>query len=392
MIKKIYVILKHFRSIVVVFLFEKPVYNYFKTKFSKTVLLSYITKTFYLGKSYGHTNTVEVLTMAKIFKNLGYNIDVFNYNHDGPNDYSKYNVILGFGTPLINSFYKSTKKILTVYYGTGMHICHQNHATLSRINDVYKKRHVWMPESGRVVEKAWSEQTTLVDGMIVLGNEICASSYRKYYDGPVFPLKASFIEVISDEEVFSIIEHKNYDEAKKHFLWFGSTGLIHKGLDLLLELFEKRGDWHLHICGPISKEVGFEKEYFSKLYNCPNIHTYGFINIKSDVFKDLMQKCGSIISPSCSEGGSPAVLNCMANGLIPIITEYCSIDIKDFGFYIKELKEEGVLEALNKVILLSKIELKGRALKTFRYTRKNHNITEFERNFGEIIKKILVLS
>lgn len=31
-------------------------------------------------------------------------------------------------------------KILTIYYGTEMHACYQNNATLKRIEEVYKKK------------------------------------------------------------------------------------------------------------------------------------------------------------------------------------------------------------------------------------------------------------
>ncbi|MFH1666483.1 MAG: hypothetical protein ABIA17_02800 [Elusimicrobiota bacterium] len=93
-------------------------------------------------------------------------------------DYSNHSVIFDFGDPLVNSFYKRNRHITTIYYGTGMHVVSQNHTTLKRVEEVFKKNGVWMPESRRIVDEAWSVQTTLVDNIITLGNEEVINSYR----------------------------------------------------------------------------------------------------------------------------------------------------------------------------------------------------------------------
>lgn len=368
---------------------KRPIHNYYKTKFNKNLLISYITYPFNRGINYFHTNMQESIKISEVFRDLEFNIDVVDYDYTGNIDYLKYDMILGFGDPLVKCFYNRNKKIKTIYYGTGMHVCHQNYMTLRRVKDVYVKTGDWLPESGRIVEKTWSVQTTLVDAMILLGNKIVEQSYRRYYDGPIYLLNPSFIEVISYENALKITQDKDFNDAKKNFLWFGSNGLIHKGLDLLLEFFKKRNDLQLHICGPINKETNFRRTFFNELYNYPNIHTYGFISIKSELFKELMKKCGFVVFPSCSEGGSPAVLNCMANGLIPIVTDYASIETKDFGVIIKGFKEEDILEAINFSISIESKKLQEMALKSLIYTRKNHNVNIFKSNFKKIIDNIL---
>ena len=368
-------------------LFKKTVFNYFKTQFTKTVLISYITHPFNnKNKSSAHTNNVEVLEIAKVFRDLEYNVDVFNYDNIGPKNYSKYDIIFGFGDPLVNSFYRAKKKIQTIYYGTGMHIAHQNHATLNRIKDVYKKRNVWIPDSGRVVEKAWSAQTTLVDGMIVLGDNICADSYRRYYEGPIYKIPASFIKVCNGVD---IVKCKDFSEAKKNFLWFGSSGLIHKGLDLVLEFFAKHPQYILHVCGPISKERKFCNVYGKELFNTPNIKTYDFVSITSTQFSNLMKTCAFIISPTCSEGGSPAVLNCIGNGgLIPIVSEFATIDIKH-GITIDELSAIGVSVAVKKALLIEEDRLRELAEKNYKDVSSLHSIENYKKEMRKAINNIL---
>ena len=122
----------------------------------------------------------------KVFNELGYNVDIVDYYYEGNINYDKYSIIFGFGEPLINSFYYRNYKILTIYYGTGMHVAHQNHATLKRIEEVYKKKGKWLLESGRIVDKAWSVQTSLVDNIITLGNDEVVNSYQKYFSRKIY--------------------------------------------------------------------------------------------------------------------------------------------------------------------------------------------------------------
>lgn len=76
-----------------------------------------------------------------------------------------------------------------------------------------------------------------------------------------------------------ILKNRNINEVKKNFLWMGSLGLIHKGLDLLLEIFNELPDYNLYICGSTKNEPEFEYLYFDELYRTKNIHTYGFVGV-----------------------------------------------------------------------------------------------------------------
>jgi len=79
----------------------------------------------------------------------------------------------------------------------------------------------------------------------------------------------------------------------------------------------------------------------------------------------------------------------MANGLIPIVADYASIENKDFGVIIKGFKEDDILEAINFSISIESKKLQEMALKSLIYTRKNHNVNIFKSNFKKIIDNIL---
>jgi len=367
----------------------RPVRNLYKTNYKKNVMISYIVHPFRgVDKEY-HTNRIESVKISEIFRELEFNVDIYNYDYVGKIDYSAYDVIFGFGTPLCKSFYGRDREIKTIYYGTEMHIFHQNTYTLKRIREVYDKTGQWLPESGRIVENAWSIQTSLVDAMILLGNEAVKETYKNTYGGPIYLLPPSYIEVITISECLDLIRNKNWAESKKHFLWFGSVGMIHKGLDVLLDFFKKEKRLHLHICGPIDLEPAFKKTYHHELYNLDNIHTYGFIYIRSELFKELMRKCGFVIFPSCSEGGGASVLNCMANGLIPILTRFTSINVEKIGEIIQDIDVESVRNAVLKMDGLSEKELKEKSIMTFEYTRNKHNINMYKSELKRIIIGVL---
>jgi len=357
--------------------------NYFKTKYSKNVLLSYITYPFKKGEYFRHTNYFEAMSHAKILNELGYNVDVIDYDYQGKIDFSKYDLLVGFGEVFHKYFEYGKSKIKTIYYGTGMHVCHQNHATLKRLKDVYSKKSIWLGKSTRYVEKAWTHQTYLVDAMIVLGNEVCVESYRKFYDGEIFNIPAPFYKVI---DAWKLIQSNNVGRS---FIWFGSSGLIHKGLDLVLDFFSKNPDLKLHICGPVKNEPDFEQVYWKELYETPNIITHGFVDIKTEKFKEILNDCSFTIFPSCSEGGCPSVITLIGNaGIIPIITKETTIST-GYEIWIENFTIEAIERAVNKALLLSDREILELRKKNLAYVLKNHTAEVYYKRLKEAYLSIL---
>jgi hypothetical protein len=387
LLKNIKIIVENLYNLLNRILIKRPIYNFFKTNYSEKILISYVVKPFRKGQDLTHTHNREVVEIAKVFHELKFNVDIVDYTYEGWLDFNKYDIILGFGEPLVNSFYNATRDIIRIYFGAGMHVCTQNHNTLNRIEEVYKKKSRWLLESGRIVDKTWSAQTTLVDAMILLGNEIVKESYRKYYAKPIYLIPASIYKVLHYEE---IINNKDFADAKKHYLWFGSSGLIHKGLDLLLEVFKDYTDIHLHICGPIDDEKKFNLEYYNELYKTPNIHTHGFVLLDSPLFKELLQKCAFVIYPSCSEGGSPSVLNVCGNGgLIPIVSFESTITVEDFGIYLKSINSREIINAIELTQQMSESELFEKSSLCGRTVNSINSIEKFRVGFYKSVKAII---
>lgn len=364
-------------------IYDRRVENFFKSEYEKRVLISYITFPF-RKKSLNHTNNYEVFAAAKIFNELGYVVDVIDYQ-DSCINLKDYDVIYGFGDVFKFYFESGLVGIKTIYYGAGMHVSHQNNASLQRVKDVYKKKNRWLAKSARVVDKAWSHQTSLVDGIIALGNEVCAESYRTFYDGKVLSVPGLFFQTKKGEEMLA----NRLDRANRSFLWFGSSGLVHKGLDLCLDFFSKNPELDLHICGNLNAELEFVECFRKELYESKNIFVHGFVDINSDLFESVLRSCSFLIFPSCSEGGAPSVLTAVGNGaLIPVITKETSV-ATGYEILIENLTLEALGEAVNAALSLGKEEIFSMQKMNLDYVKKNNNTEVYYENLKKSIMDIL---
>jgi glycosyltransferase involved in cell wall biosynthesis len=365
----------------------RPVINYFNTNYKKNVLISYVVRPFRHGINLHHTNSAEGLIIAKIFNELGYNVDVVWIFSKKKIDFEKYDVIFGVGEPFERSFYYNKKHIKRICYCTGTSPSFNNLATINRAKEVFEKKGKLLLSSTRLLNYCWSLQFTLSDGLIVLGNKFVADTYKSSFTGNIININASFYKIFNYERV---LQKKDFKSAQKHYLWFGGSGFIHKGVDLLLEVFRNRSDIFLHICGPLSAEPEFEAAYYEELYKTKNIHFYGFINIESEQFKYLLENCCFVIFPSCSEGGAASVINVMANGgLIPIVNRESSISIYDFGIDIDELNTDGIEKAINISQSFSVDELKFRSYKCGELINSRHTADNFYSSMKSAIETII---
>lgn len=363
-------------------------HNVFKTDYQKKVLISYLTDPFIRKNDLSHTNLLECYTAAEIFNELGFGVDAVDYFADKKIDYSQYEVIYGMGQILEKSFYFDRHPLKRIFYATGCNPVYSNIETLLRVRDFFERHGKCLLNSSRFLAGGFYLQTFLSDSVIVLGNDFVLNTYRKY-DQPgasrFTNLSAFFYDVYNID-----LSKKDFFQAQKHFLWFGSSGLLHKGLDLLLDFFSEHSDIFLHICGAPVQEKGFFQYYSPLLEKSKNIINHGFIDIRSEEFRKIMDECAFVVSPSVSEGGSPAVLNTMANGgLIPIVTRSSGLDIDNFGIIIENSEMSAVEAAINQALLLDGRQLLAMATTAKDTVRHNYTYSQYKKNLKRLIKDIL---
>lgn len=380
-------IVKDLYKVILYRIINRPVNNYFKTNYDKVVLISYITHPFKKEISLSHTNQTEALEIARLFKELGFNVDIVRYDHDYGRliDYSKYSVLFGFGTPFEKSFFYKKNEQIHIYYGTTMHPDFLNQASIKRIEEVYHKKGNLLVDSGRIIENTWPVQTAFSDYIITLGNEVTVDSYKKKFKNKIFNIPASYYNILNVNDI-----KRDYTQAKKNFLWFGGVGLIHKGLDLLLEIFKENPEINLHICGYFEEELRFQKCYQEELFKTPNIHLHGFVNLESEKFKAIINKCAFVVLPSCSEGCNTSLLNTIANGgLIPVATKEVGVDFKEFGIVIKSIEKNNIVESINAANNLTVDQIKEMSSTGQAFIQKNYSLEHYSKKLKDALCKIL---
>lgn len=367
---------------------DKILRNVFNSNFKKNVLISYLTEPFIKGINDGHTNLTECFTAAEVFHELGYLVDVIYLDDtESEIDFSKYEVVYGQSLAFEKSFAaKKTDKIKKIFYSTGTNPFYFQKVSGRCVYDFYKKTGLMLPESGRLYNSVGPLQSICSDAIIVLGNDFSKNTYKE-----VNPLLDCYSLNLFYFDVYDIdLTNKEYSKAKKHFLWFGSSGLLCKGLGLCIEIFSQREDIVLHICGGSIYETKFWDYYRPKVNDSKNIIDHGFVDLKSDEFQQIMDTCAFALFPSVSEGGAGALLNVMANGgLIPIATKGCSLDIDEFGFIIEEVTHQNVERAIRDAMELTDEALIVKSKLTKQTVRSVYTLDNYKKNLKKIVEVIM---
>ena len=165
--------------------------------------------------------------------------------------------------------------------------------------------------------------------------------------------------------------------------------MIHKGLDLVLDAFAEMPEYHLTVCGPLQYEKEFVKAYYKELYQTPNIHTIGRIDVNSPEFIKITRNCLGLIHPSCSEGGGGSVIQCMHAGLIPIVSYESSVDVYDFGVILNDCSVDEIKRSIQNISRLSSEELRTMSRKAWEYARATHTRERFAEEYRKAVDKII---
>lgn len=352
------------------FVFQRPIVNFFKrSTVTKKALISYSTYHFNASNYTGHSNYQESLVVAEIFDFLGYQVDVVNNNKETNLDLSTYDVIFGEGLPVFQALSLNDRPYV-IYYGTGSHPFHCTAQSHQRLISFFKSDRFLALSSTRTNDHRWGLAASMADAVICIGNETTLKSFELYGATNIKCIDPTFHK---RTDALPLGINKDFDVCRKSMLWFGSYGLLHKGLDLAVDAVRNRPDWTLHVCG----YTPAEKELLEVLQLPDNVIVHGFINVHSDEFKNLAERCGFVILPSCSEGIATAVVTAVGCGaMIPLVTKECGFDI-ELGGYSIELSSSSIEQRLDFLDLIESSSLKVEAIRAQqgvieRYTLDNY--------------------
>ncbi len=355
--------------------------NFDTVKPQKKAVICYLTTSFFADwdtTNIGRTQPFEILAITKNLIGLGYRIDVIGCNDLRALDQlgnKKYDLVFGFG----ETHYRLTKlhpNAISVLYMTEHHPDFADVAEKKRLAYFYERHH----KNARIVRSGnfyKPHHFTISYNHVITMSEVepFLSEYAKPI--PIFPTG-----VINPK--FNP-GSKNQALAKKEFLWLGSFGAIHKGLDILLDVFSQREDIVLHIAGLSEEDRNLLQPAKRK-----NIIDHGFVDIKSDSFLNLVQKCAFVILLSCSEGFSTAVTTGMLHGLIPVVNKDTGFNrMGDNGFLLEDFKVSFVNNALTDLSNLSEDYLETLSQQVIAFAHENLTIHAFDRKINNVLETLL---
>lgn len=349
----------------------------------KKALVLYITLPFKTKKHHEHSNQKEVLVMADVLAEIGFTVDVVDFQSEFVIEYSRYDLLIGFGPAFARSFQDDNFKGKRILHLTGANPNFSNEAEARRCQNLLERRGVLITPR-REVYWPWMFSAINSDAIFVLGNSWTLSTYYGINKN-TFLVPVPYVAPIDEGAI-----KRDFSNARYNFCWFAGGGAVHKGLDLLLEAFDEIDEnFHLDVCGPIEAEVKFISTYKKSLFANPQITFHGFVDASSYSMKKIMQKNGFVILPSCSEGGGSSVITCMAAGLVPIVTNEASIDIHDFGIKIDSFSVSAIREAIRLAASLNVDDLETRSIKASAHAKSNHSYKSYANALANLIIKII---
>jgi glycosyltransferase involved in cell wall biosynthesis len=347
------------------------------------VLLSYRIEPFLLKPGQPVPNDQswnwECLLIAQTFLDLGYSVDVIQFHNNEfvpQKDYAFFIDLrhrLEALAPLLN------KDCIKIFHVDIANMVFRNAAECNRLLELQQRRGITLRPQRFETPNLGIEYA---DYATVLGNDFTVNTF-KYANKPMFRIP------ISSSHVYPCPDGKDFETIRKRFLWFGGSALVLKGLDLVLDAFAQMPEYHLTVCGPVSNDKEFEKAFYKELYETPNIHTHGWINVSSPEFLEITNNCLGLVYPSVSEGQAGAVITSLQAGLIPILTYESGVDVHDFGVILKDYSLEEIKATVSKIANLPGEDLKLMSRKAWEYARANHTKEKFAEAYRNAVEQMI---
>jgi glycosyltransferase involved in cell wall biosynthesis len=326
-----------------------------------------------------HTMYWESVELVKQLNKKGFVVDYADRRTIPRVDWGKYALIIDEADNLKNLPKTSGQK--RIFYATGCHWLTHNKAELERIDWFHKRTGIFVPPN-RQIPGILGDQHA--DYITYFGNDY----QLKTFDTKALPIHLNISSVYEPK-----VEPKNIEIARKNFLWLGGGGLIHKGLDLVLEAFAKMPEYNLYIAGNLDNEPEFSKWAKTILEKHKNIHFVDWVDVSSQKFYEIAQKCVGVVYASCAEGGAGSVIQMLHFGLIPIISKTSAMDGDHLGEIVDGNNDREIIESImsgvKKVSSMPEKELQEKSSNIIKFARENHTRVAYSRSIEKMLDIVL---
>lgn len=329
-------------------------------------------------KFFKHTMYWESVEMVRLLNKHGYIVDYFDNRNPSGIAWENYDLVIDEGNNLKDA--PTIADQHRIYYATGCHWLFHNQAEMKRISD-FQDRHGILIPANRQLPSIMSDN--YAHTMTYLGTEFQARQFNSYLNK--IPLNISSV-------IAPPYQKKDLRMSRNRFLWIGGGGLIHKGLDLVIEAFAKLPQAELFIAGNIDDETRFAQWARSYTSSHTNIHLLGWIDVQSVAFAELANTCIASVYASCAEGGGGSVVQALHFGLIPILTPASTVRAEYLGYSITGDSGFEMIDSIRAhvqhIIGSSDIKLHGQSEAVYSFAREHHTRDAYRQSFEKLLKHI----
>ena len=341
--------------------------------------LALILEKAYQGKFTWHSSHWDSVEIVRQLIERGFVVDcIYDRNGYLLEDVSDYDLILDEWTNLPKWATQNTYARKWFYAATS-HWLYNNTAEMIRLQWLFKRRGAEVPPSYVFPPILGPGNADIVTFM---GSDFTAKQYGIY--------KPKLRQLWGTSPVNSSdFKPKDWSFVKKRFLYFGSKGWVHRGLDLVLEAFLKT-DLDLYICG---SDDGFLDVYGNEIKKRSNIHYLGFIYPKSETYKQIMDTTCAIVYPSAAESCSASVLQCLHFGLIPVVTEATGLSVHadwpPLDGNTDQQLIENILQRCTEISELPDQQIDELSYAFWEYANRNHTRQTYRDSLSRVLDELL---
>jgi len=353
--------------------------NLFGVSQPKKVCISYILQPFNRPNEFKHQNYVTSHVVAEAFHEMGYQVDVYDYQHNNPICYDDYDVIFGIGDNFEKSFYSANRAIPRIHLITGVHEALHNTNALRSIRDFYDLTKIWLPEETNITTVNHYYAMHEADVALIMAEGYVFEHCKNVFKEKLFVLNNNILGVFAEFELKK--------ERNTNFLFLSGGKQLTKGLHILLEVARLNPHLNFYVVVPRLNPV--LEDHYKDLFVAGNVFLFKDLRMDSKEMKQIVESCSYVVAPSYVDGMPGGTIEPMSAGLIPIVSKYCGFGKADFIFEFEDLSVEGLNEMIEWVLKLDDDVFfsYGRLVKEYALT--NYSKSNVKAQLNEILRTVL---